>query len=64
MGVARCADVQLDGQAVEVSAEPLLPVARLEDRDTGFVLKLAPDPAGARRNRGLRLSDLTKIIFI
>jgi superfamily II DNA or RNA helicase len=37
-------DLELDGEPVRASAEPLLPVARLSDRGDGFVLSLGPDP--------------------
>jgi superfamily II DNA or RNA helicase len=40
--LVHCGDVQLDGEPVEVSAEPLLPVARLRDRGDGFVLSVSP----------------------
>ena len=58
--VAHCEDVQLDGQTVEVSAAPLLPVARVEDRGAGFVLALAPDLAPVERfGNGAALSKGT-----
>jgi superfamily II DNA or RNA helicase len=38
-----CADVTLDGEPVEVSRAPLLPVARLLDRDEGFELGIEPE---------------------
>jgi len=39
-----CDDVRLDGAPVAISLEPVLPIARLEDRGDGFALQLAPDP--------------------
>jgi superfamily II DNA or RNA helicase len=41
--LAACEEILLDGRPVEVSADPLLPTVRLEDRGTGFVLTLAPE---------------------
>jgi superfamily II DNA or RNA helicase len=49
--LARCEDVQLDGQTVTTSAEPALPQALLEDSDGGFVLRLEP-PEGLQRSFG------------
>ncbi|MDJ0866795.1 MAG: DEAD/DEAH box helicase [Myxococcota bacterium] len=42
--LAGCADVRLDDEPVETSAEPVVPVARLEDAPDGFrlVVDLAP----------------------
>jgi superfamily II DNA or RNA helicase len=39
-----CEDVRLDGQPISVSLEPVLPIARVEDRGDGFAVQLAPDP--------------------
>ena len=39
-----CENLTLDGVAVTVSLEPVLPIARIEDRGDGFALTLAPDP--------------------
>jgi superfamily II DNA or RNA helicase len=38
-----CEDVRLDGAPVAVSLDPVLPVARVEDRGDGFAVQLAPD---------------------
>jgi superfamily II DNA or RNA helicase len=40
-----CEDVRLEGAPVAVSLEPVLPLARIEDRGDGFELSVAPDPA-------------------
>ena len=39
-----CEDVKLDGAPIAVSLEPVLPIARVEDRGDGFAVQLAPDP--------------------
>ncbi|HXX47756.1 MAG TPA: helicase, partial [Myxococcota bacterium] len=39
-----CEDVRLDGEPVAISLEPVLPIARVEDRGEGFAVQLAPDP--------------------
>jgi len=38
-------DLRLDGTPVRASAEPVLPVARVEDQGDGFRLSVSPDPA-------------------
>lgn len=43
--LARCEGVRLDGRPVDVSPEPVLPVARLEDLGEGFRLSLVENPA-------------------
>jgi superfamily II DNA or RNA helicase len=43
-----CEQVRLDGEPIEVSTEPLLPVAVVEERGEGFVLSLRRDPAITR----------------
>jgi hypothetical protein len=40
-----CSDIRLDDCPIEVSAEGILPVARLEDQDEGFRLSLVDNPA-------------------
>jgi len=42
--LASCSDVQLDGQAIQASAERAGFVGRLEDRDEGFLLRVLRDP--------------------
>jgi superfamily II DNA or RNA helicase len=37
--------VRLDGKPVEVSSQPVLPVAKVEDHPEGFRLQVVPDPA-------------------
>ncbi len=39
-----CEDVSLDGSAVSVSLDPVLPIAIVEDRGDGFALSVVPDP--------------------
>ncbi|MFI5314499.1 MAG: SNF2-related protein [Myxococcota bacterium] len=39
-----CDDVRLEGAPVAVSLEPVLPIARVEDRGDGFAVQLARDP--------------------
>jgi len=39
-----CEDVRLDGAPVAVSLDPVLPIARVEDRGDGFAVQLAQDP--------------------
>jgi superfamily II DNA or RNA helicase len=43
--LSRCTEVTLDGQAVTTDAEPVLPVAIVEDCAEGFRVVLAPDPS-------------------
>lgn len=38
-------DVQLDGEAIKVSRDPVLPHARLDDAPGGFILSVGPDPS-------------------
>ena len=42
--LAACPDVQLDGRPVHASAERVGYVGRIEDRDDGFLLRVARDP--------------------
>jgi superfamily II DNA or RNA helicase len=42
--LAGCPDVTLDGQPVRASVEKVDYVGRVEDREDGFVLRIAPDP--------------------
>jgi superfamily II DNA or RNA helicase len=46
--LADCADVQLDGQPVAVSSEPVLPRAVVEPRPPGWVVRLEPEPGVQR----------------
>jgi superfamily II DNA or RNA helicase len=39
-----CEDVRLDGAPIAISLEPVLPIARVEDRGDGFAVQLARDP--------------------
>ena len=43
-----CDQVRLDGAPIEISTQPLLPVAVVEERGDGFVLSLRRDPAITR----------------
>jgi len=43
--LASCTDIELDGQRVSVSGEPVLPVVRVEDHGDGFRLTLIENPA-------------------
>jgi hypothetical protein len=47
--LARCDDVRLDGRPVEVSPDPVLPHAALEDHGDGFLLVLRPDSTAVER---------------
>ena len=38
-----CDDVRLEGQPISVSLEPVLPIARVEDRGDGFAVQLVAD---------------------
>ena len=40
----QCDDVSIDGESVTTSVEPVLPIARIEDRGDGFVLQVRADP--------------------
>jgi superfamily II DNA or RNA helicase len=42
--LARCTDISLDGEPVEVSPDPVLPRGLLADRGEGFVLSILDDP--------------------
>ncbi|NRA03856.1 MAG: DEAD/DEAH box helicase [Myxococcales bacterium] len=56
----QCDDVRIDGESVTTSVEPVLPIARLEDRGDGFVLQVraAPDTREVFAN-GVALSGTT-----
>ena len=43
--LAHCPDVKLEGRDVEVSAEPVTPLAMLEDQGDGFRLSIVEDPS-------------------
>ena len=43
--LAHCADVELDGRAVRVAAEPVLPSVRVEEQHDGFRVVLVEDPS-------------------
>jgi superfamily II DNA or RNA helicase len=47
--LAGLTDIQLDGQVVQVSAEPVLPAVWVEDQGDGFRLTLRDDPAVSER---------------
>jgi superfamily II DNA or RNA helicase len=47
--LVHCQDVRLDGRAIAISAEPLLPVVRVVDRGQGFALTVEPDTAVTER---------------
>ncbi len=47
--LAGCADVEVDGRTVRVSAEPVLPAVAVDDDGEGFRLTLSDDPAVTER---------------